>query len=128
MQYVVVVLLAGLAAGGAATLAAFLMSQDSMAWVFALGGFLLGAILAVRLYRLLLIFGTAALGAACVAASGLILIEEGLRPEMTEYVELGTLCLDLYKFSIAFYALLAAGIAAQGMAFASRRVARESPA
>lgn len=124
VQYVVVVLLAGSAAAGAATLAAFLMNQESMAWIFAIGGFLVGALLAVRLYKILLIFATAALGAACVTACGLILLEEALRPEMTEYVELGTICLDLYKFSIGFYGLLAAGIAIQGAAFAYRKAAR----
>ena len=125
IQYVVVVVLAGLAAAGTATLAAFLLNQENMAWVFALGGFLLGAILAVRLYKILLIFGTAALGAALVAVCGLILLEETLRPEMTEYVQIGAICLDLDKFSIAFYGLLAAGVAAQGIAFASRPSAKE---
>jgi len=123
VQYVVVVILAGLAAAGTATLAAFLMNQESTAWIFAIGGFLLGAILAVRLYKILLIFGTAALGAACVAACGLVLLEETLRPEMTEYVELGQICLDLHKFSIGFFGLLAVGVVAQGVAFAYRKPA-----
>jgi len=126
VQYVVVVILAGLAAAGTATLVAFLLNQEDMAWMFAVGGFLLGTILAVRLYKVLLIFGTAALGAACVAACGLILLEESPWPEMTEYVRLEMMYLDLHKFSIAFFVLLAAGIVAQGVAFSYRRPVRES--
>jgi hypothetical protein len=125
VQYVVVVILAGLAVAGTATLVAYLMGQESIAGAFAIGGFLVGAILAVRLYRILLIFGTAALGAACVAASGLVLLDETLRPEMTQYVNLGGICLDPYKFSIAFFALLAAGVVAQAASYAFRTAARE---
>mgnify|MGYP001139752503 CR=1 FL=1 len=126
LQYVVGVILAGLAAGAAAMLAAHLMGQENMAPFFAIGGFLLGAILAVRFYRMFLIFGTAALGAACVAACGLVLLEETLRPGMTQYVQLGEIYLDLYKFSIGFYGLLVAGVVVQAVAFAYRRPAKQA--
>lgn len=126
VQYVVVVILAGLAAGGTATLVAFLINQVHMAWVFAIGGFLLGAILAVRFYRILSIFATAALGAACVAACALVLLEKTLRPEMTDYVQLGGIYLDLYKFSVVFFGLLVAGAVVQGVASVHRKPAKEA--
>lgn len=125
VQYVVAVILAGLAAGATAFLVAHLISQEKLAAFFAIGGFLVGAILAVRLYRVLLIFATAALGAACVAPCAMILLDETQRPNMTEYVTLETVQLDLYNFSIAFLGLLAAGVLVQGIALAHRKIARE---
>jgi len=125
VQYAVVVLLAGLTAAGTATLLAYLAGQESIAGVFAMGGFLVGTILGVWLYRILLIFGTAALGAACVAACALVLLEESLRPEMTEYVNLGEIYLDLHKFSAVFFGLLAAGVLVQGVACALQKITPE---
>jgi hypothetical protein len=125
VQYVVVVVLAGLAAGGTAMLVAYLLLPEDMVAIVAIGGFLLGLVLAVRLYKILLIFGTSALGAACVAACGLVLLEESLRPEMTQDVELGGIYLDLEKFSIAFFGLLVAGVVVQGIALAHSRIAGE---
>ncbi len=126
VQYVVVVILAGLAAAGTATLIAVLLNQEDSAWIFAIGGFLLGTILAVRLYKVLLIFATAALGAACVAACVLVLLEEALRPEMTGYIQLGMICFDVYKFSVVFFGLLIAGVVVQGVASVSRKQAKEA--
>jgi len=125
VQYVVGVILAGLAGGAVAVLAAFLTEQQHLAVFFAAGGFLVGAILSVRLYRMLLIFATAALGSALIAPCGLILLDETQRPDMTQYVLLGDLYLDLYKFSIAFLALVAVGIIAQGIALARRKVVKQ---
>jgi len=124
VQYVVAVVLAGLALAGTAFLIAHMISQKNLAPFFALGGFLIGAILAVKLHKLLLIFATSALGAACVAPCALVLLDATQRPEMTEYVVLEDLCLDLYQFSIVFLGLLAAGVVVQGIALAYRRTAK----
>jgi hypothetical protein len=124
VQYVVAVILAGLAAGGTAVLVAYLTGQESLAPFFAIGGFLVGAILAVRLYRILLVFATAALGAACVAACALLLLDKAQRPEMMRFVTLADIELDMYHFSIVFFGLLAAGVVVQGVALAYRRPAR----
>jgi len=126
VQYVVGVVLAGLAGAGTATLVAFLLNQDEAAWIFAIGGFFLGAILAVRFYRALLVFGTAALGAACVAACGLVLLEETPRVDMTQYVQLGGVSLDFYRFSIGFLGLLAAGVVGQGVAAVKGKSPKEA--
>jgi hypothetical protein len=126
VQYVVGVVLAGLAGGAAATLVAFLLNQDEAAWIFAIAGFFLGAILAVRFYRALLIFGTAAVGAACVAACGLVLLDETLRPDMTQYVQLGGIYLDFYRFSIGFFGLLAAGVVGQAVVSVKRKAPKDA--
>ncbi len=126
VQYVVAVVLAGVATGGTAVLLAYLVSEDKLAPFFAIGGFLLGAILAARFYRILLIFATAALGAACIAPCALILLDQTQRPEMTEYVVLGDFQLDLYRFSIVFLGLLAVGVAVQGIALAYRRPVQQA--
>jgi hypothetical protein len=127
VQYVVVVVLAGSSVAGSAFLIAHMICQEDLAPYFAIGGFLIGSILAVKLYKLLLIFATAALGAACVAPCALILLDETQRPEMTEYVVLDSITLDLYRFSIVFLGLLAAGVVVQGIALAYRKTAREAP-
>jgi len=128
VQYVVIVVLAGLAGAGTGILAAYLFLPENMVVIFGVGGFLLGAILAVRLHKILSIFGTAALGAACVAACGLIFLDETLRPEMTQYIKLEEICLDPCKFSIAFFGLLVAGVVVQGFALAYRRTAKQAAA
>ena len=126
VQYVVVVVLAGSAVAGPAFLIAHMICQEKLAPFFAIGGFLVGVILAVKLYRILLIFSTSALGAACVAPCALILLDETQRPEMTEYVVLENITLDLYKFSIVFLGLLAAGVVVQGIALAYRKTVKEA--
>jgi hypothetical protein len=126
VQYVVVVILAGLAAGGTAVLVAYMVGQESLAPVFAIGGFLVGAILAVRLYKILLIFATSVLGAACVAACALVLLDETQRPQMTEYLTLGNIELDFHQFSIVFLGLLAAGALVQGITLAYRKAGKEA--
>jgi hypothetical protein len=126
LQYVVAIILAGMAVGGIATLVAYMIGQEKLAPFFALGGFIVGAILAVKLYRVLLIFATATLGAACVAPCALILLDETQRPAMTDFVTLETLSLDFQMFSIVFLALLAAGIVVQGISLAYRKTAKQA--
>jgi hypothetical protein len=125
VQYIVGVVLAGVAAGSVAVLAAFLTEQQHLWVFFAAGGFLVGALLAVRLYKILLIFATAALGAAFIAPTGLILLDEAQRPDMTQYVTIGDLNLDLYKFSVAFLALVAVGVIVQGIALVRRKLIKQ---
>ena len=125
VQYVVAIVLSGMALGGIGTLVAYMMGEEDLAPFFALGGFIIGAILAVKLYRILLIFATAALGAACVAPCALVLLDETQRPAMTEFVTLETITLDFHTFSIAFFALLGAGIVVQGISLAYRKTVKQ---
>jgi hypothetical protein len=126
VQYVIAIILAGMALGGIASLVAYMMGEEELAPFFALGGFIVGAILAVKLYRILLIFATAALGAACVAPCALVLLDETQRPAMTEFVTLENISLDFHTFSIVFFALLAAGIVIQGISLAYRKTAKQA--
>jgi hypothetical protein len=125
VQYVVIVALSGAAVAGTAFLVAHMIGQEKLAPFFALGGFIVGAILAVKLYRVLLIFATSALGAACVAPCALVLLDPAQRPQMTDYVVLETITLELYKFSIVFLGLLAAGVVVQGIALAYRKTVKQ---
>jgi hypothetical protein len=126
LQCVVVVVLAGAAVGGTSVLVAFLISQEELAPFFAIGGFLVGAILAVKLYKVLLIFATSALGAVCVAPCALILLDDSQRPEMTQFVTLSTIELDQVRFSVVFLGLLAVGVLVQGIALIYKKTAGEA--
>ena len=121
VQYIVGVVLSGLAVAATAFVAAHLAGHEELAPYFAIGGFLVGAILSVRLYKILLIFATSALGAACVAPCALILLDATQRPEMTAEVPLGTLQLDTCKFSVTFLGVLAAGVIVQGISLALKK-------
>ena len=125
VQYVIAIILAGTATGGIASLVAYMIGEKDLVPFFGLGGFIVGAILAVKLYKILLIFTTSALGAVCVAPCALILLDETQRPAMTEFVVLGDISLDFDKFSIVFFALLAAGVVIQGISLAYRKTAKQ---
>ncbi len=132
LQYLFVLLIAGIVFAGITFVGlwAWLERADLplVAACIAIG---LGIFLAVKLFKFIIIFSTAAIGAACVTGSFWILYRSGEFPGVVaDTVQFDPALFEEYEFTVAliFAGLLLFGILVQALILAFTRKAKEKEA